>query len=420
MSQASLPLQLLHADICGPISHISNSHQRYLLTFIDDCSRKLWVFFLTENSASFKRFQLFKIKIEKEVGISIRALRTDRGGEFTSNEFFKFCTTNGIHRQLTTAFTPQQNGVAERKNRTIMNMVRSLLTSRQVPKTFWPEAVNWAVHVLNRSPTLEVRNKTPEEAWSGTKPSVAHFRVFGCVSYAHIPDNKQTKLDSKSLKCVLLGVSKESKAYRLYDPLSHKIIISRDVIFKEEDSWLWSEDHAAAIHASLEWGDINEDNNTDSGQNEAVNNNDIPAKNGHAKDNTSGFANIDYHVGSTSGSTNVDHHVGSPEGDLEQHQTINAHTTVEIDNVPSPAVRRSRQPPSWLQDYDSGEGFSDEDHQGDFALFVDADPLSYEDAARRNKWRCAMETEIAAIKKNNTWDHRSSSGCNNCWSEMDI
>ena len=114
-----------------------------------------------------------------------------------------------------------------------MNMVRSLLNSRRVPKTFWLEAVNCAVHILNRSPTLAVRNKTPEEAWSGTKPSVAHFRVFGCLSYAHVPDSKRTKLDNKSLKCVLLGISEESKAYRLYDPLSQKVLISRDVIFNE-------------------------------------------------------------------------------------------------------------------------------------------------------------------------------------------
>jgi len=148
----------------SPCSPISNSHQRYLLTFIDDFSRKLWVFFLTYKSDAFKRFQLFKTKIKKEIGISIRGLRTDRCREFTSNEFFEFCATNGIHCQLTTAYTPQQNDVAERKNCTIMNMVRSLLTSRQVLKTFWPEAVNWAVHILNRSPTLAVRNKTPEEA----------------------------------------------------------------------------------------------------------------------------------------------------------------------------------------------------------------------------------------------------------------
>jgi transposase InsO family protein len=123
MWRASHPLQLIHSDLCGPINPISNSHKRYVLTFIDDFSRKLWVFFLAEKSDVFKMFQHFKVKVEKETGTSIKGLRTDRGGEFTSTEFIEFCTVNGIHHQLTTSYTPQQNGVAERKNRTIMNMV---------------------------------------------------------------------------------------------------------------------------------------------------------------------------------------------------------------------------------------------------------------------------------------------------------
>jgi hypothetical protein len=112
-----------------------------------------------------------------------------------------------------------------------------MLTEKQFPKNFWPEVVNWSVHMLNRSPTLAVRNITPEEAWSQIKPSVSYFKIFGCTVYVHIPDNKRTKLDDKSLKCVFLGVSGESKAYRLFDPLSKTIIISRDVRFEEEGSW---------------------------------------------------------------------------------------------------------------------------------------------------------------------------------------
>lgn len=208
--RATQVLQLLHADICSPISPISNSQKRYLLTFIDDFSRKLWVFFLTEKSEAFSIFKVFKAQVETDKETSIKGLRTDQGGEFTSQNFNDFCAAHGIHRQLTASYTPQQNGVAERKNRTIMNMVRCMLISKQVPKTFWPEAVNWAVHILNQSPTLVVRNKTPEEVWSGSTPSVAHFRVFGCLSYAHIPDSKCTKLEVKSLKCVRLGVSDES------------------------------------------------------------------------------------------------------------------------------------------------------------------------------------------------------------------
>ena len=116
-----------------------------------------------------------------------------------------------------------------------MNMVRSMLSEKQVPKNFWPEAVNWTVHVFNRSPTLAVKDSTLEEAWSGVKPNVDYFRVFGCIGHVHVSDSKRKKLDDKSFQCVLLGMSEESKAYRLYDLASKKIIVSRDVVFEENE-----------------------------------------------------------------------------------------------------------------------------------------------------------------------------------------
>jgi len=179
-----------------------------------------------EKSEALSTFKSYKARVEKETRFYIWSLRTDRGGEFISQDFTDFCNEHGIHRQLTTAYTPQQNGVAERKNRTIMNMVRNMLTAKQIPKTFWPEAVNWTVHILNRCPTLAVKNKTPAEMWNGHKPSVDYFRVFGCISHVHVPDSKRVKLDVKSLKCILLEVGDESKAYKLFDPISNKIIIS--------------------------------------------------------------------------------------------------------------------------------------------------------------------------------------------------
>jgi len=140
--RASQNLQLVHAGICGPITPISNSKKRYLITFIDDYSRKTWVYFLAEKSDAFDTFRTFKSHVEKETGTFIKCLRTDRGGEFTSQEFTDFCKENGIRRQLTTVYTPQHNGVAERKNKTIMNMVRSMLYEKNIPRNFWPEAVN--------------------------------------------------------------------------------------------------------------------------------------------------------------------------------------------------------------------------------------------------------------------------------------
>lgn len=177
---------------------------------------------LNQKLEAFGVFQTFKAYIEKETGMSIKCLRTDRGGEFTSNEFTTFCSTQGITRQLTTAYTPQQNGVAERKNRTIMNMVRAMLKDKQMPKEFWAEAANWSTHILNRSPTSSLNNQTPQEAWTGTKPIVSHFKIFGCLAHSHVPDQRRHKLDDKSRIHIFLGVSKESKAYRLFDPENKK------------------------------------------------------------------------------------------------------------------------------------------------------------------------------------------------------
>jgi len=126
-------------------------------------------------------------------------------------------------------------------------MVRSLLTRGRLPKTFWPEVVNWSIHVLNRSPTFSVQNMTPKEAWSGRQPSVGHFKIFGCIAYAHIPNEKRKKLDDKAEKCVFVGVSETLKAYKLFNPLTKKIVTSRDVIFDEDNTWDWKEQQPNSI-----------------------------------------------------------------------------------------------------------------------------------------------------------------------------
>lgn len=120
-------------------------------------------------------------------------------------------------------------------------MTRCMLLGMSVPRKFWPEAVQYAVHILNRSPSVALGDVTPKEKWSNHKPSVEHIRVFGCVSYALVPYEKRIKLDEKGVKCVMLGVSKESKAYRLFNTEAKKIVISRDVRFDENRKWEWEE-----------------------------------------------------------------------------------------------------------------------------------------------------------------------------------
>ena len=188
-------LQLVHADVCGPMNTPSITGNRYFLLFVDDFSRKMWVYFLKQKSDAFPVFQQFKAIVEKESSSSIRTLRTDNGGEFCSSAFFAFCTTHGIRHQFTTPHT-QQNGVVECRNRTITEMARAMLEHRNVPRKYWAEAVSTAVYLLNRSPTLAVNHKTPEEAWSGRKPRINHLKVFGSLAYVWIPNAKRTKLNS--------------------------------------------------------------------------------------------------------------------------------------------------------------------------------------------------------------------------------
>ena len=162
-----------------------------------------WVYFLKAKSEAFENFKIFKAMVEKQFGLCVKALRTDRGGEFLSNEFITFCEEQGIRRELIAPYTPEQNGVTERKNRTVVEMARSMLKARGVPNNFWCEVVATIVYILNVSPTKAVMNMTPFEAWRGKKPSVSHLRVFGCTTYALV--DLRSKLDDKSVKCVFIG-----------------------------------------------------------------------------------------------------------------------------------------------------------------------------------------------------------------------
>lgn len=188
--RAKSPLELVHASICGDMQEPSLGKKFYFLTFIDDYSRHTWVYFLKQKSEAFSCFNNFKALAEKQSEYPIKILKTDRRGKFTSNEFSDFCAKNGIQRQLISAYTPQQNGIAKRKNRTIMEMTRSMLQTKNIPNSFWGEEVATTIYILNRSPMKAVQNMTPKEAWSGHKPSVAHLRIFGCLAYVHILDQK--------------------------------------------------------------------------------------------------------------------------------------------------------------------------------------------------------------------------------------
>ncbi|KAI3782063.1 hypothetical protein L2E82_12095 [Cichorium intybus] len=233
--RASCPLELLHANLYGPITPHTLGGNRYFFLIVDDYSRYMWVFIIKSKDEALQSFKRFKVKVENETSFKVKALRTDQGGEFVSNEFKNFCDKEGIRRQLTAPYTPQQNGVVERRNRTILGVTRSLLKTMNVPEELWGEDVRHAVYILNRVPTKGVKDMTLFEAMHGRKPTMEHIRVFGCVAYAKRPANQLTKLSDKSIALVHLGVEPGSKAYQLYNPNQRRICVARDVVFDEKD-----------------------------------------------------------------------------------------------------------------------------------------------------------------------------------------
>jgi transposase InsO family protein len=188
-------LELIHSDVCGRMPSSSISGYVYYASFIDDYSCKTWVYFLKSKDEVFSKFKEFKALIENLSERKIKILRSDNGGEYTLKEFANFCKDAGIKRDLTTPYSPQQNGVEERKNRTIMEAVKTMIHDQDLPMYLWAEATKTTIYVQNRLSHSALGFKTPKEMFTGKKPEVSHLKIFGCLVFVHIPKEKRTNLD---------------------------------------------------------------------------------------------------------------------------------------------------------------------------------------------------------------------------------
>lgn len=259
--RADEPLDLVHSDLCGKMSTPSLSGSGYFLTFIDDNTHYVWVYVLKTKDQVFERFLEWKAMVERSTGRKLKCLRTDNGGEYTSREFESYLRVEGIRHERSVPKNPEQNGVAERMNRTLMEAVRSMLSGAGLPQRFWAEALATAAYLRNRSPTKALEKKTPYEAWTGEKPVVDHLRAFGCQAFAHIPKDERKKLDAKSRRCILLGYGNETKGYRLYDQQKGKMFLSRDVEFNERKCGFEKEQSESNSLEPVEVGTSGDDEN---------------------------------------------------------------------------------------------------------------------------------------------------------------
>lgn len=341
--------------------------EKYFVTFTDDFTHLTVTYLLKHKNEVFDRFKEFYAMACNHFGKKIERFRCDGGGEFILNEFKKFCKQKGIVIEYNAPYTSEQNGVAERLNRTIMDKARAMMFDAGVDKCLWSEAVMAATYVTNRSPTLELKSKTPFEMWFGRKPNISNLRIFGCDAYIHIPSKKRSKLDEHCDKMIMVGY--DLNGYRVYDPISNQIKIVRHVTFNEnfetqkEDVIICDDSHNNDAATSNDLDDLK-----------------LTCKSEPTHDDTSLNKSQD------------------SENDLTEDEFI----TPDKTNVRRNPAREKKMPVRFDDfdlDNDIGSAFS-------AMNFVNDVPLSYKDVIGRpdqKQWEEAINEELKSLKANSTW-----------------
>eukprot|EP00253_Pinus_taeda_P025456 PITA_25456 len=347
-------LELVHTDVWGPAQVSSLGGSRYYVTFIDDATIKTWIYCIKNKSDVFDTFKKWKALVEIETGKKLKCVRSDNGGEYCSKDFDRYYSKHGIRREKTVPRTPQENGVSERMNKTIMERARCMRLHAGLSLQFWADAIDTAIYLINKGPSSSLDGGVPEEAWTGKKVNYSILKPFGFEAFVHIDKENRTKLEAKSKKCTFIGYGVNDFGYRLYDYENHKIIRSRDVIFNEK-----------VFHK-----------------------NQLQEKE-QEKENKE-YAVLD----------EITEKVKVPENNNNQQtQQQQPSQLQQAPQTPESGVRRSTRisrPP---------ERYSPSLY---YLLFTDSgEPECYEEAMQvesRKKWEVAMEEEMDSLKHNQTWD----------------
>lgn len=228
-------LDLIHTDLCGPMHTITPGGKRYVLSFIDDYSKYTTVYLIRSKDEVLEKLREFVKLMQNKFHKKPKVLRSDRGKEYVNKAVKDFLKKEGIEMQLTAPYSSQQNGVAERKNRYLIEMTRCLLIDANLPNTYWGEAIITANFLENLSPTKGNGNKIPYTLWFKEKPKVNNLKVFGSTVYALVPKQKRKKIQETAKKYTFLGYEMGTKAYRLLDRNTGKVIISKDTEFLEDN-----------------------------------------------------------------------------------------------------------------------------------------------------------------------------------------
>ena len=353
--RATRPGEIIHADVCGPMEESSLSGMRYFVCFKDDYSKYRRVYFMVLKSEVVDNLKEFLAEVAV-AGHSVKVLMTDNGTEFDNAAVRKLL--NGIEHRRSMPHTPEQNGSAERENRTLLEAARSMLAAKELPKKLWAEATLTASYVLNRTANSSVEEKTPYELWYGRKGAVDHLRIFGTECFVHIPKVKRKKWDAKSFKGVMIGYSGEKDGYRVWVPGTNNVYQSHDVRFKDEEIVTSKNEFVTLSRKSQEDKSVGTDTNHDN-----VTDADVPMSAGEPSPE-----------------------VQSGAASCREASRLRDRTT----------LKKPARLEGCVTAATSGEAFT----------VITGEPTTYREAMlsqESSKWQEAMNEEMSSLEENNVW-----------------
>ncbi|CAI7798432.1 unnamed protein product [Closterium sp. NIES-54] len=403
---AKAPLDEVVMDVVGPLK-LGAAGAEYFLTIVDVYTRMTWVYVLSKKSDVAETVKTDWLPmVERQQDRLVKAIRTDRGGEFLSKEFSLWLKKNGIRHSLTMPYSPAMNGIAEQANRTITETARGLLIEAGLPKYFWPDAVRSACAAKKRALTHVGAEKwVPYVEWIGRKPKVDMLRVFGCMCMALVPKHlRHNKLGAKAIWAVHLGMAQNSKGWLLWDPFSKEFLVSRDCKFMENLMYKdWKAENEAKI--GMRFGEVK----------------------------SSGLEHVELPLELSSGSTTTRQsslvHWGEEAKDAEEEEE---EVQQQCQGLHVPAAeeegrgKRRAQAPNRLTYEALGKPAKsalakaalivgdDEESEYDeyaFAFFspveMPGEPATLKEALESSdaeEWKKAMESELKSIEENGTWE----------------
>ncbi|KAJ0550054.1 putative RNA-directed DNA polymerase [Helianthus annuus] len=406
--------ELIHCDIWGGYRIPSYTRASYFLTIVDDYSRAVWIFLIKHKSDASQCLINFHKFVEVQFKKQIKRVRSDNGGEFTSNSMMSFYEKNGILLETTCPHTPQQNGVVERKHRHLLETARALRFEANIPKRFWGECILTAAYIINRLPSKVIKNKTPYELVWKQKPVYYHLRVFGCLAYFRNTNTNGDKLEERGKPGIFLGYPQGIKGYKVYDIETKKIIVSRDVFFLENTFPFKN----TTTTENLNWDEPNK--NCGGPQFDSSNHIEYP------------HIEVEQVVESEENSRAQQENEESFDLSDEMNLGLeNQNETTDNLNESEPREKRTRSRPARLNDYvvdippslngsqpDSSQAHSTVHPLSQFVTYdkfspshkafltaIDSidEPSCFAQASKDQRWREAMEQEIQALERNKTW-----------------